>query len=608
MYHYVALAWSSSDTNASLEALRTREALLHSSGGAWTIVINADGFTVFAKVHSEQTDTLYLMHNQRGVIFGKLFSSAQLAQPITSSGLPATAIVDSDGQWLIDNCWGRYVAVLHCTARDTCCVLRDCSGQIPCFYTRINGLSIFFSDVLDIDCLRVGLTLNNRYLSAFIYRQPLHVRETGLTEITELLAGDYVTVSRHGIKHTCGWNPRTFAVTPVTYSYERARSTLVGLTESVIAAWALPCRRILLSISGGLDSAIVLGCLKRLGFADRVVCLTQYTPGTADDERSYARAAAQMAHVQMIELPRISDGLSFAAQIQAVPPDPRPDIVKLHKALTLTTFNCLAEEYGCDALWTGQGGDQIFLQAHHPYGFADFVMQHRLSSRLPALLYESALLSRRSVWDVLRLALAYRFDIHKTPRLVVGGCGQRFLTSSATQFHSDESLTSPWRLGDERMPPGKVDQLDVLFDLVNRHKPMIELERPYEQHPLISQPLIEYSLQVPTYELLRGGRQRAMARNAFADRVPSCIITREDKGSTHDQFRCLLRGSAPFIREALLDGYLVSTGIVDRAALEGILRHEETFATDDAFPLLACIAAETWVQHWKPKVTQAVAA
>jgi hypothetical protein len=89
-----------------------------------------------------------------------------------------------------------------------------------------------------------------------------------------------------------------------------------------------------------------------------------------------------------------------------------------------------------------------------------------------------------------------------------------------------------------------------------------------------------------------------MARAAFADRLPLCVLNREDKGSTIDQTRLLIRGSGNLLREILLNGTLVSLGILDRASLERIIVTQETYRPTEIFALLGCIAVEKWATHW----------
>ena len=139
-------------------------------------------------------------------------------------------------------------------------------------------------------------------------------------------------------------------------------------------------------------------------------------------------------------------------------------------------------------------------------------------------------------------------------------------------------------------------QIRFLSQVVNRHRPIARLESAPQHHPLLSQPLMEVCLQIPTYLLLRGGRERGLAREAFADRVPEQILRRRDKGSVVSHATEMLRQSEPFVRELLLEGALAGAGVIVRKDLEPYIVHGQPFREEHLLPLLACIAAEVWVR------------
>ena len=107
---------------------------------------------------------------------------------------------------------------------------------------------------------------------------------------------------------------------------------------------------------------------------------------------------------------------------------------------------------------------------------------------------------------------------------------------------------------------------------------------------------MEVCLRIPTYLLLRGGRERALAREAFADRVPMQILRRRDKGSIVSHATEMIRQSEPFVRELLLDGVLAGAGVIVRAELEPYIVHGQPFREEHLMPLVACIAAEVWAR------------
>lgn len=598
MHHYIALRWNHSDTDAVAEATRLR-AILERFPDAWTARRMASGLSIYSRVTIDGGMRVYDLSGECGVIIGQLFQASDCKNALKLTPAAARLMVETAGRYLLDNYWGSYVAILQDSRSDSTYIIRDCTGRIPCYHTVQHGVHIFFAALRDIECLGLRFAVNERYLAQSIHQHPLHLHATALMEVRQVLAGDCIAISPHGAARHSIWLPERIAMSGVIDDHAAALARLRHATESVIAAWSSVYDRVLIHLSGGLDSAIVLGCLKKLGLTSKVVCVNHYTPGTADDERDYARAAASLAGVSLLELARPYDGAAFQNSLDRVPFEAIPSIAHLGRMLLIGPINQLAEQTGCTTVWTGQGGDHIFLQAPHPHGATDYLLQHRLPRRWPRSVYDSAVLDRDSVWSVLWQSARYRLGLK--PALSrsddMRPDGTALLTPSAlADVQRNDEL--PPDAADPSVPPGKQLQISDLRDLLNRHMPMVGLECPFEQHPLISQPLIELSLRVPTYLLQHHGRHRAMARDAFADRVPQCILAREDKGDITDANRLLLRTNAPRLCDLLLDGELVSRGLVQRRALEKVLLAEDTYRTVEIFPLFACIAAEKWLQNW----------
>ncbi len=596
MYNFIAVVSGSTHTAALPAATALRDSL-RQQPQKWRPIINSDTLAVYSQTSFDPAMRTYLLPENNGVVLGRLFRNGCAAQPIDPAEICPTTTLRSGGARLLAQYWGSYVAILRSHEDQTVLVCRDCSGKMPCYYLEISGLYVFFSDIRDLEAMGLQFTINSRYLAAFILHHPLHVRETGLRQVSELLAGDCVALTPKGVSHSGLWNPLELVDAPPVDNYSHAKSEMIAITEQVIQCWASIYDGILLSLSGGLDSAIVLGCLKRMGAADRVVCVNEYMENTRDDERQYARSAAKMANVRLIELARNCDAALFVEKLRNAPADPNPYVTTGFRLLSADGFQAIAAQFGCNSVWTGQGGDHVFLQIRDTHPAADYLMKHWFPSRLPAVLYETARLSGHSVWSTLRHAIQCRWRNGYDTPVPFKFSGENLVNQSALCDVPPGYATPQWHVTNSRVPPGKLTQIDIFSDLLNRHKPLID-HLPYECHPLISQPLLELSLRIPTYHLVRGGRQRAMARDAFADRVPACILRREDKGGILDQSRVLLRGCADLLRDLLLDGALVSLGIVNRQTLERLIVSEETYKPAEIFSLAGCIAAEMWATHW----------
>jgi asparagine synthase (glutamine-hydrolysing) len=128
--------------------------------------------------------------------------------------------------------------------------------------------------------------------------------------------------------------------------------------------------------------------------------------------------------------------------------------------------------------------------------------------------------------------------------------------------------------------------------------------RPERTMPLVSQPLVELCLRIPSYVFIRSGRDRALARRAFAPDLPGEIIRRYAKGRADEHARDILAANVTFVRELLLDGVLVRRGLLNRASLEQYLARdrapEDVDAADFQYNeiLQEHICTEAWLRTW----------
>jgi asparagine synthase (glutamine-hydrolysing) len=239
---------------------------------------------------------------------------------------------------------------------------------------------------------------------------------------------------------------------------------------------------------------------------------------------------------------------------------PRPSVQALG-VLELSTIDGLARHCGADIQWTGHGGDHLFFQMRSDVGASDALRAHGVGRAWVEAMRDAARLTRESYWTVL-----------------------------------NSTMSAAWRAR-AAFPAGKQYQIEVLRTLVHRPDPLRGLRAVPELHPLISQPLMEVALRIPTYLLTTGGRGRALARMAFRDLLPADIAMRDSKGGTTVHLAGLLRQNLAFLRECLLDGRLVQEGLLDRQVLEPYLLHGHPLRANQLAPLLAGVAAELWLER-----------
>jgi asparagine synthase (glutamine-hydrolysing) len=600
MYHFVGMLWNAEDPAARAAAAQLGEKLRRSES-PWKCHLSADGMSVFALPPSDPALRPYILPSETGVVLGRLFNT-DLSNPHLPPGgqLDEGAtrqIAGTAGQHLIRTFWGGYVALLRDHHGSCAYVIRDCSGKMPCYYTQFGDITLVFADVADLAPLGLpAFTVNWEYLAAFISSSQLQVRACAFKEVKEVLAGERLEVRSSSVRQTVLWDPRSICRQRWIRRYEDAVAELREVAQGCIDAWAKTYDPVLHSLSGGFDSAVVLGCLRKSPGHPNITCLNYFTAAAHDDERSYARLAAGRAGVTLLEYPMESAGDRFDSRLLSGPTIPKPAIADLFRSLEIELVNSIAGKTGARTLWTGQGGDHIFLQTAQPSGAGDYLSTCGLRPGFIAAVRDAAHLSRQPYWFVLRSAFkSGRVSQPRSQTLV----RKPWLVDPAALPENNEAYVShPWAAEAADLPLGKQMQIGLLGQVANRHRPIPRLERAPQHHPLLSQPLMEVCLQIPTYLLLRGGRERALARDAFASQVPMEIIRRCDKGSIISHAMQMIRQGEDFIRELLLEGVLAGAQVIDRSQLVPYLVKRQPFREDHLLPLLACIAAEVWTRRW----------
>ncbi len=608
MYRFVAILWGTTNCSAAAAAVRYAHLYAHSASD-WSAVFRDDGIVVYTLPPRGPPLEPTPLPGDRGVVLGRIFATGTDGtdgtenHPVTFDDATAHRIVTSRGRVMTREYWGAYLAFLWDKPGRACYVIRDCSGKIPCYWTCNENVHIFFSNIADVLPLDLpAFSIDRTYLAAFIYSPELQIRSCALNEVKEILAGECVELGEDTVRQVVLWDPAHVYHARIVEDYGDAVEELQATVRKCIGAWSSVYGHILLRLSGGLDSAIVLGCLRDFRAAGSITCANIFGEYPAEDERYYARIAAAHSGVRIIE--QESARHMFDDRQFSLPMSPKPDVTTLFATLERPLTNQIVADCCAETVWTGQGGDHLFMQLHTSLGASDYAARHGIDWRFRQAVTDAARLSREPYWFVLRSALGLsRSNMEWTPASLIQQ-EIHFVKGDALPLHPNDYTAGPWTTSIQSLPKGKRAQVYFLSQVLNRHRPLPHFEAAFEHHPLLSQPIIDLCLQIPTYLLTRGGRDRALARNAFKDYVPPEILKREDKGDISFTAVDAIRRSEKFISSILMDGFLVNERIVSRTALEKYIVHGESLRVNNCRPLLACIAAEIWARKWTDEVRQ----
>ncbi len=477
--------------------------------------------------------------------------------------------------------WGEYVYVRRAEESGELSVYRDPGGGIEALVWSGGGVWVCASELpswLD-PALPPDLGLDWKAIAGMAINPTLQTYDCALCGLHALTPGEAWT---DGASVQL-WRPADH----IAVRRPRDRVSPAELAEVVgDAVRRLAEGRVLLEVSGGLDSAIVAGCLPS-GRLDAAV--NYFVRDRQGDERIFARSVAMRAGVGLIEVEK-PEAASDLKALMVASTGPRPGLNAFDHAHDADIAE-RCQALGIATLMTGQGGDDVFFQSPTPLIVADG-FRHGLG------LNELCGLARwqsRSVYGLLwDGALAAR----RGPDQALHRPGHATAEAWAV---AQETPPHPWLRGLEAAPPGKVLQVAGLANALIVKGPSRRGEATALRHPLLAQPVIEYGLGVSTPDLTRG-RDRGLARLAFADLVPAAITERVTKGRMSAYYGRVLAGALGGIRPLLLEGELAAAGVVDQAGLDAVLTPEALIWRAGYGAIINLLMLELWVRAWTERL------
>ncbi|WP_269781272.1 asparagine synthetase B family protein [Luteimonas fraxinea] len=572
MYRFAALFGDSLTANEnqigeSLRAAGLTDVLTHAR---FSLYVSAD--TPVTRLHA------------RALLVGHAFRRAD-GTPLTGSThseIPADIKLT---RYLIEQCWGDYI-VLEFPADDWAQfdTIRDPSGGVACVYSIASGcVTSDVSAMVDAGVIRRAVDWS--FIKENLIYPHLKTGSTGLLDVSELLPGHRLRISGDAATTDELWTPWTFATRDQRYrSAPEAAAAVRSSVTAAVESWAAADGDVLLELSGGLDSSIVAACLRHS--TARVTCCNLVTAVPGADERDYATAMSgvlgQYLHVRTL---RVEDAaFDFPPPANAV----APSTWFLQNAAN-TLKEAIGQEQGIRSFFSGGGGDTAFGYIKTAAPAADAYRERGLLAAACAA-RDLAELHQCTFWKACRLTIKKLLSPPKPPRVPDLSFVRDTAHRSAISLH-------PWFASPPDSLPGDRERI---FDLAGAQIFRDGVARATTSHlrmPLLSQPVVEACLKVPSWMWIEGGYNRSVARSAFADDLPAKILHRRSKGTFMNYSGAVYRRNKPLLRDYLLQGSLEGHGLLDATALQRFFdrRHDDL---DDGFMRIFDLCAiENWVRH-----------
>lgn len=609
MLRYTALLWNSESEpgTAAARALALRLSCIP----AWGLAYEAPGLLIYCAGHGLAMPDRHILPRARGFIAGAVFRAhsdphdEEPCAPAQFTEEESAHVVETSGRRLIYGYWGWFVAFLRPFGSRKVKVLRSPVSELPCLYSHIGSTYIVFSSVEDFRSVCAArLSVDWNYVRNQIVYGYLSMKlgEIAIDDIASLNGGDCLTISPEGISIETYWNPVSIAASSPLPNATQSAPLLRAAAKSCVGTWSAMHRSIAVRLSGGLDSSIVLSCAARAR-STSARCVTYFSPGSRADERHYAAVMAQHVGASLTQR-RLQHENTLARMLSV-----RPTSVPLCNFIDWHEYDWEQEwlrSNDVTALLSGTFGDAIFDKICHLFPAIDYFLQHRIDRGFWRVVFDLASLHGVSLWKILRFCC--RRDLLGPPK------GEwnvyEVLVERATRIRSfvDEDafpetnrhaklLLHGWLRDVRGCVPGKLCLIAALGTETFYEGHFMRLDDVPILPVLLSQPLVEVCLAIPTHLSVRGGHDRAVARQAFSAELPVDILARPRKGSPDPWLRDAVEKNWTFIREFLYDGVLLRERLLDRKKLDATFREPD----GKGFPsypgmILNLVCTEAWVR------------
>lgn len=600
---------------------------LQSAPANWTITLRSPGFCA-AHVHNQFSgeETLPLP-DDRGVIFGALYRSPKAcgtASPVGSPGIRCRSIsrdtlehiVNSKGRSLVTDFWGHYVVAIRYLKIPRAFVMRSPVSALPCFHLQRDTVHVFFSHVEDCVSLElVKFSFNWDSITAQVVGGDYVTSETALKEIRSIECGECVECSPNGCTTTGYWDPRNLQTECALDNFDEAAESVRYTTQYCVNAVSSSHSHVLVNLSGGLDSSVVLSALSSAPHRPELTAINYYSRGCGD-ERFFATRMANAVDCRLIARLR-NDKLDLRC-FEDCNPTVQP-VLNFSAPDTEGRTIALAREVGASAIVDGELGDNIFGSNLGVGALIECYRKNGMRREFTSAVIDYSMISRQSVWRTLTLAWKELRSLSRYPSFsTLVEMNRRYGEQTARSMilasaeaeeqyaNMSDRFVHPWFKSSRMLTPSAHS---LLFGLIlvtspTYHSPFSDAGDPPWISPLLSQPLLELILRIPAHLHFKRGQNRALARTAFADRLPDEILNRgTGKGGPNLWVKDVIENNTAYLREILLDGVLVKQRLLDRKKLEAVLSPRIEKSSPVVGDIFAKLYIECWLRNWQTQMS-----
>ncbi|MFH1832118.1 MAG: asparagine synthase-related protein [bacterium] len=493
--------------------------------------------------------------------------------------------------------WGRYIGTLFNKTTKTITLVRDPQGLSTLFYHVTPDGVIFSTElILLYKALDIKPAVNINYFAQHIIHTNHALSSTPFDGIEELLPGIGLSINSRGkCTHDVLWDAASIQSSFIS-DENKLEEELLATLKACTKAWVGDAPGVCVELSGGTDSSGVMLLLHDILPVYKKLIAVNYIDSKtqSSNEIEFAQETADACNAQVHFLDWQTTSLLDKLPQNFFPN--RPSTLLLFYNLR-QQLQDIAMQNNCPEVMNGQGGDHVFLAPPPKLALADYWLDHKFNGVTTPLKELSGIY--RMPW----LSLA-----HENAKAVASYyCKKRHkeTTEKNDQNYLDKNFVQELKQQEfylnntlRKIHPGKASQIESIYHAVSYCERNWTTPGTCITHPLLSQPIIELSLKIPTYQSFNDGYDRIFFRRAISQLKKTKSLWRRIKGQTTGTMVKQCAHHAHDIRNIILNGKLAASGMLNTQLIDEQITKAQHGQVESLWPILHILTGQLWLDKW----------
>lgn len=498
--------------------------------------------------------------------------------------------------------WGKYLYLN--TKEEKFDIVIDSTGQLPFFYYPFPNGNILFSSDIEIIFKILGQRpeYNWEYLCSYLVYGTGSAIQTPFKNIFELPPACCLRVTKKERKTSPFWNPLSSYNKP-----EEKEKNAVDVLKETLKPWIAPYNNIVVSLSGGLDSSSLMYCLKDILKEGQNLKAINYfhSQVKSSNELAHARKVCEETGTELIEIDA-SNSLPFDPHRKKQSLKPNKPFPGMNSKRWLEIIFDYLPSRDPFAFISGHGSDHIFMRPPSKKSTADYLLEKGIRGYKGQLeniaqfyrdpLYSILRENLKGVGSYLCAHLPKKRDI-KNQLMPLPAWGKKELRDkTSSEFVHPIYMDFP-----KSVLPGKYEQIDSLYEgFASIHLEMTNQADP-TYYPFLYEPVVEFALSFPTYELFGKGYDRYPLRKSVSEIFKTDTVWRRDKSQTTGLFQLGIKRNLNYVLDLCLEGHFVKQGLIDKEGLQRTINLLGNGDIKHLWPFMYLASAELFLRDWDEK-------